>query len=284
MMNAPSDAPLWSDSGAVAAGIVVISLFFKLAADPFMRPRYLMPPWLAWMSWSISRILGIALVITVAASVAMLGAFRGQAVAINRVDSSSSMRIFTEPAGTSSGGGANGEATARPSPPGGDQQKATLDRLFDIEFLSRWAFITLGLMLPIIGGIFASAGAARFHNAGYLAEATRAFAARQTEYEAALTHLHGKLAERAKLSRERSGIARTPTLSDGQYRVYLHGYERGMCTPPDGSGIGASEGVQQFVMRWLAIAQQIQNRVRTAEIALDGTVPTTSTPHVGEKA
>jgi hypothetical protein len=259
MMNERSDSPFLSESSAVAAGIVVISLFFKLIADPFMRPRYLMHPWLAWMSWSVSRIAGVILMVAVAASVAMLGAFRGQAVAVNSADTAPPVRVLGSDRSVTE---TTGAAASRP------RSATLLDRLSDIEFLSRWAFVTLGLTLPIVGGIFASAGAAKLHNASHLSEIRKAGDARRRAYETYAQELNARSAEHGKLKKELEAIAQTPMSADGQYHLYLHGYERGFCSAAfNEHGEGISDAVRLFVFKWLAIAQQTQNNVRTASIA-----------------
>jgi hypothetical protein len=271
----------------VAAGVVVISLVFKLLADPFTRPKYLMPRTLRWfVIGPLSVVIGVAVGVFVIAVLAGLGAFRGQQIAAQSASSQATpitlsgtasatpdaTSTATPPAATAS---APPAGTPAPAPSGNfggmvgqyTNVATTAQRLHNLNVLSFWTFVALGLLLPLTGGIFASTGLARVHNVARLEHLEKEKQKQRAAHDVSFSSFQQEASVLEKLRRDHDAARRIPHLSDGRYRVYLHAYERGLCSPELRDSGGLTRRVRVLVTRWLAIGEQLRNSARTTAVA-----------------
>jgi hypothetical protein len=248
---------LFSHANLVAWGIVAMGLFFKLLADPFMRPRYLMPRYLRHLSWGLSIIIASILALALSSVLAMLGIFRGSTVAPSSTATYSAAST-PQPA--------TPQAAAGPAPQAATSgTNALLAELRDVGLVAKVTFFALALVLPILGGIFAATGSARLHNSVQLRRFQRTYEARKQSYEAIASDLHEKTSQVANHEHDLTTAASRAVLADRRYHTYLHGYERGICEAQPEHGIAAE--VLAFISRWVAAARQRENFIRTTAIA-----------------
>jgi hypothetical protein len=247
-------AAIFSHANLVAWGIVSMGLFFKLVADPFMRPRYLMHRYLRPFSWGLSIIIALALALALAGVLGMLGIFRGETM--TPPAPSSTATLYGAPSASLAPTSQNTVAGAKP----------LLDQLSDVGVVARITFLALALVLPILGGIFAATGSARLHNAVQLRRFQHVYDARKLAYESVASQVHEKTAEVANYQQDLAAAASQGVLADKRYHTYLHGYERGTCAAEATPGIAAE--VLHFISRWVAAAHQRENFIRTTAIAV----------------
>ncbi len=248
-----------ADPWFVAAGIVAMGLFFKIIADPFMRPRYLLHRVLRPFTWGVTAVLAILIVVLLSTVLGLLGIFRGGAVTRQHVQPPE----VTYGASTSTAP----PASTTPPAPGGIVEKLQHDfAALQMGFIAKVAFLALALALPILGGIFASTGTARWHNRQQLERLEARLAARQAAYDTAIREMHEQTATVATAERELKSAQQHAPIRSVRYFTYLHGYERGMCDAAAVDG-RISDAVLNFVRRWLTIARQRENLLRTTAIA-----------------
>jgi hypothetical protein len=240
---------------SVAVGIVSMGLFFKLLADPFMRPRYLLPKYLRGMSLLVTVLMAMVVALCLAVALGSLGVFRGN------VRNASSGGASTD---VVYGGAA--ATTPASAPPPNALTKVTDALDLDTARVTKFTFLTLALVLPMLGGIFISTGFARLHNRDQLERLTAAQPERETAYAATLRKHHEHKANMTSLEREVTAALEAPTFENSRYHQYLHGYERGLCTVPSSTERIAPQ-VVQFLHRWLAAARRRENYVRTEAVA-----------------
>jgi hypothetical protein len=142
-------------------------------------------------------------------------------------------------------------------------------RVTALEGFRDRTFVVMGLILPIIGGIFASVGMARLHNALRYRRLTRErHRLRYLLDEASRTSNNAAAAARS-LNHDLTAIQQQVAVTSGQYHSYLHAYETGLCDPDrERGGVRMATRLRDMVEKWMAIADQTQNRVRT-EIVSD---------------
>jgi hypothetical protein len=259
---------LYQDSGAdpmfVAAGIVAMGLFFKIIADPFMRPRYLLHPVLRPFTWGVTAIFAVVIALALATVLGLLGIFRGGSAGNQRMQPTDiTYASPTNPPPSSPTPSASGPTEPASGIVG------TVQRAFgalEMGFIAKVAFLALALVLPILGGIFASTGTARWHNDQQLKRLQARQGERQTAYETIVRRIHEQKAIVQTAERELVATQQRPTLANNRYHTYLHGYERGLCDTAAVDG-HISDAVLAFVRRWLSIARQKENLLRTEAIA-----------------
>jgi hypothetical protein len=246
----------FSHTTAVALGIVGMGLFFKILADPFTRPRYMLPRPLRPITWVMTSCLAVFLAGALAVVLGMLGVFRADTMN-EEMDAGSSPIVY----------GATPVPTPMAPPRTGivDALRRAFDGL-EIGFVAKVAFLALGLVLPILGGIFLSTGAARLHNWHFVKRLERRYPEQRARYEEKTRSQHNCTATISTLDRERKLALGRPTLANSRYHRYLHGYERGLCSASvSATGIGTE--VQSFVRRWLSAARQRESMLRTQDVS-----------------
>ncbi len=241
----------------VACGFVMSGFFFKFIADQLTRPKHQMGRLQRWLTSGLSTLIILSMLFTVVVSLFLFGLMRGKALAEDRASGDPEEMTVTAtvaPTMTSTTGSATGTIDA--------VRKMPLTDLSDVSF------VALGLMLPIFGGIFTSAGTSRWRN------------------WMRMRHLTGKQQEQRKISDESSAIyyrdsaavdqlrrdldvvRRRPALTDGLYHSYLHAYEHGFCWPElRDEGAGMATRVRTVIARWFSMAEQSRNLRRTEKIA-----------------
>ncbi|HEX7833376.1 MAG TPA: hypothetical protein VF787_27245, partial [Thermoanaerobaculia bacterium] len=151
-MSIGSDTNWTVEQVMVSVGIVALSLFFKLLTDPFTQPRYLMGTGWRVTLQIVSGILFVGLMAGVVSMLILLGMFRAGAIGAD-----------TSAATAPTAMGAT--ATDRESSSAGGPANVIDSRLRTLERFRDQTFVVMSLILPVIGGIFASVGMARIHNA-----------------------------------------------------------------------------------------------------------------------
>lgn len=247
------------ESWFIAGGIVAMGLFFKIVADSFMTPRYLLHPVVRPFTWIVTAILAVIIAVTLSAVLVLLGIFRGDT--LKKTESTDT--TFSAPVTTTATTTASSTA---PKPSSG--VGATLQGAFSLEpsLVAKVAFLALGLLLPILGGIFASTGTARWHNHEQLKRLHARYDESHAAYEAVVRQMHEQSARLRTAEGELNSLKSRTTLVGNRYHTYLHGYERGLCDPAAVEG-NISDAVVAFVRRWLTIARQRENLLRTEAIA-----------------
>lgn len=250
-MSIGSDVNWTIEQVLVSIGIVAMSLFFKLLIDPFTAPQYLMGKVRRIVTQLISGTLFVCLLGGVITMLILLGMFRAGTVGANTDTGPSAVTTATEPPGA-------------PAPSGIDVQLRALEKFRD------QTFVVMSLILPVIGGIFASVGMARIHNAFryrhlhgerhrlriILDQSTE-----KTQMAAALLRSSGH---------DLSAIRDRVTLANGEYHSYLHTYQTGLCRPEIDRGTpGMASRLREMVEKWAAIVDQTQNFVRTDQVSTD---------------
>lgn len=269
-MSIGSDSVWTIEQILVAAGIVVISLFFKLLADPFTQPQYLMSRWTRVIMRTLSVLIAIVVLVGVVGTLFLLGMFRGGAIASEAGGDTVVEETFTA---TSSDTAAPPSTTTDPAAGSVDTRLRTLERFRD------FTFVVLGLTLPIIGGIFASVGMARIHNQSRLRNLAEERAELRTTHDAAARQARMAEAAVESVGHDLAAIRARVALAGGEMHSYLHAYETGFCSPEAARGrVGLASRLRETVEKWVAIIDQSQNLVRTEVVAEDGTRPAQSEP------
>ncbi len=253
-----TSAVAWmSNTSLVAYGIVAMGLFFKILADPFTRPRYLLPRYLRPISGTMTAVLALILALVIAIAFSTLAIFRAETVVSSNEDISAQ----------------NATSPTVPSPVAGPTTDGSavskLRRIFDaldIDFVSKVAFLALGLVLPILSGIFLSTGSSRLHNYAQVRRLEKNYPDRRSTFDAALRQWHEKTATITWMQDELTGLMTRPTSANSRFHEYLHGYERGLCSPGTTSA-GIAQEVLGFFQRWLVAARQHENTIRTETVA-----------------
>ena len=143
-------------------------------------------------------------------------------------------------------------------------------------FIAKVAFLALALVLPILGGIFASTGTARWYNDQQLKRLQARHGERQAAYETVVRQIHEQRASVKAAERELVATEQRATLANNRYHTYLHGYQRGLCDAAAVDG-HISDAVLAFMRRWLSIARQKENLLRT-EVIAQANAPEASEP------
>lgn len=245
-------AAFFTHTTAVAFGIVAMGLFFKLLADPFTRPRYLLPRYLRGVSLLTTGALAVLIAGGLAFALIMLGVFRGE-VSTAEAETGTNNVIY----------GATPTTTTQPS---GVLHQMNAALTLDIGDVAKFAFLTLALALPMLGGIFISTGFTRLHNREQLARLERTYPERESSYAAAFRRYHERTAAVTTLEHEVELARARPTLANSRYHMYLHGYERGACTDSS-TDRGVAQEVLGLVRRWLRAARQRDSFLRSHAIA-----------------
>jgi hypothetical protein len=244
---------------AVAAGIAILGIIFKLIADPFTTPAYLLNKYVQVIRWFVCAIVLIVIITGVSGAYILLGTIRNDARTMVAEDRDS---------------GTTGMVTPSSAPPSAPVTTPVLPasradwlrKLADVP-TGTLTFIAMALAIPIVGGILLSTGLSRLHNASRYRHVVAAHDATRARFMKTFDENAQKMATIQKLQVELTTEGEIPYLANSAYALYLHGYERGYTSPETlRSGEGIAQRVKHNVEKWLAIAEQRQNEHRTARL------------------
>jgi hypothetical protein len=247
---------------AVAAGIAILGIIFKLIADPFTTPAYLLNKYVRVIRWFVCAIVLMVIVTGVSGAYILLGTIRNDARTMVAEDRDS---------------GTTGMVTPPVAPPPAPVTAPVLPasradwmrKLAEVP-AGTLTFIAMALAIPIVGGILLSTGLSRLHNASRYRHVVAAHGATRARFMKTFDENAQKMATIQKLQVELTTEEKIPDLANSAYALYLHGYERGYTSPETlRSGEGMAQRVKHNVEKWLAIAEQRQNEHRTARLRLN---------------
>lgn len=255
-MSIGTDANWTIEQVLVSIGIVAMSLFFKLLTDPFTQPLYMMGQVRRTIMQIISGVLFVGLMGGVVTMLVLLGMFRAGAIGVDAgADEPVTATAPAAPSGVTT--------TAGPA--------STIDsRLHALEAFRDQTFVVMSLILPVIGGIFASVGMSRIHNAGRFRYLRRERHRLRFLLDKAMQVSQRIAAAVRGTAHDLAAIENRAILASGEYHQYLHSYQTGVCNPAlERPQSGMAARVRHIVEKWTDIVDQTQNLVRTEAVSGD---------------